>query len=204
MKHLIVILSILINGYTHVLADEVSFTASAPEVVVKGEQFSLSYTVDAKDVKEFQLASSIQEFDVLYGPARFERNSVQVINGKTTSSYSVTFTYTLMAKSEGEYTIPGATIIADGNKLISNSVKIKVLPPDQAESNSSSCLDNICFFFSNISFISLTYLLSSAFSLKNARILSSSAYVISGVIKDVAVSNLADKFSTSLNFLIPS
>ena len=36
-----------------------------------------------------------------------------------------------MATAEGEYSIPGATITADGNQMVSNSVKIKVLPPDK-------------------------------------------------------------------------
>lgn len=37
-----------------------------------------------------------------------------------------------MADKEGTYTIPGATIVADGQNKTSNSVQIKVLPPDQA------------------------------------------------------------------------
>lgn len=36
-----------------------------------------------------------------------------------------------MADKEGTYTIPGATIVADGQNKTSNSVQIKVLPPDQ-------------------------------------------------------------------------
>jgi len=36
----------------------------------------------------------------------------------------------LMAGKEGTYKIPGATIVADGNNYTSNSVEIKVLPPD--------------------------------------------------------------------------
>ena len=40
-----------------------------------------------------------------------------------------------MANAEGEYTIPGASITADGNQMISNSVNIKVLPRDNAASS---------------------------------------------------------------------
>ena len=66
------------------------------------------------------------------GPSRSTQSSVQIINGKTTSTQSITFTYILMAKTEGEYTIPGATVTADGNQMVSNSVKIKVLPADKS------------------------------------------------------------------------
>ena len=43
-----------------------------------------------------------------------------------------------MANNAGEYTIPGASIVADGDQMVSNSVRIKVLPQDQGDSNSSS------------------------------------------------------------------
>ena len=43
-----------------------------------------------------------------------------------------------MANNAGEYTLPGASIVADGDQMVSNSVRIKVLPQDQGDSNSSS------------------------------------------------------------------
>ena len=71
-------------------------------------------------------------FDVLMGPSRSQQSSVQMINGQTTSTSSITFTYILMATAEGDFTIPGATITADGNQMVSNSVQVRVLPADQA------------------------------------------------------------------------
>ena len=65
------------------------------------------------------------------GPSRSQQSSTQIINGNVTSTSSITFTYILMADKEGTYTIPGATIVADGQNKTSNSVQIKVLPPDQ-------------------------------------------------------------------------
>ena len=131
MKKLIVILMALIAYSTQALADKVSFTASAPDVVVVGDQFRLSYTVTTQKVKDFQ-APSIKGFDVLMGPSRSQQSSTQIMNGNVTSTSSITFTYILMANTAGEYTIPGASIVADGNQMVSNSVKVKVLPQDQA------------------------------------------------------------------------
>ena len=62
---------------------------------------------------------------------------MQIVNGVSTSTSSITFTYILMATAEGSFTIPGATITADGNQMVSNSVQIKVLPADQAGAASS-------------------------------------------------------------------
>lgn len=115
----------LIAYSTQALADKVSFTASAPDVVVVGDQFRLSYTVTTQKVKDFQ-APSIKGFDVLMGPSRSQQSSTQIMNGNVTSTSSITFTYILMANTAGEYTIPGASIVADGNQMVSNSVKVKV------------------------------------------------------------------------------
>lgn len=121
----------------HAFADsKVSFAASAPDAVAVGEQFRLSYTVTTQKVRDFKVPS-IKGFDVLMGPSRSQQSSVQIINGQTTSTSSITFTYILMATTEGSFTIPGATITADGNQMVSNSVYVKVLPADQDAGASS-------------------------------------------------------------------
>lgn len=131
MRKLIFLLIALVTVSTHVFADgKVSFTASAPDVVVVGDQFRLSYTVTTQKVRDFR-APSIKGFDVLMGPTRSAFSNTQIINGAMSSESGITFTYILMATTEGDYTISGATITADGDQMVSNSVKIKVLPPDQ-------------------------------------------------------------------------
>ena len=141
MRKLIIILMALIAYSTQALADKVSFTASAPDAVVVGDQFRLSYTVTTQKVKDFQLPS-IKGFDVLMGPSRSQQSSTQIINGSVTSTSSITFTYILMANTAGEYTIGGASIVADGNQMVSNSVKIKVLPQDQSSNSGQNSNNN--------------------------------------------------------------
>ncbi|SHE84911.1 Oxygen tolerance [Bacteroides faecichinchillae] len=138
MRKLIVILIALMAYGSQALADKVTFTASAPDVVVVGEQFKLSFTVTTQNVKEFQIPAIKEGFDVLMGPSSSKQSSTQIINGNVTSSSIVVFTYILMATNVGEYTIPGASIVAEGNQMVSNSVKIKVLPQDQAGSSSQN------------------------------------------------------------------
>lgn len=138
MRKIIFLWMALILTNLHTFADgKVSFTATAPDAVAIGDQFRLSYTVTTQKVRDFR-APSIKGFDVLMGPSRSEQRSVQIINGQTTSTSSITFTYILMANTEGNFTIPGATITADGNQTVSNSVHIKVLPADKANGASSS------------------------------------------------------------------
>lgn len=129
-KIILVFIGILVVLHTWA-EGTVTFVASAPDVVVSGDQFRLTFTVNTLKVRDFR-APNIQGFDVLMGPSRSQQSSTQIINGKVTSTSSITFTYILMADKEGTYTIPGATIVADGQNKTSNSVQIKVLPPDQA------------------------------------------------------------------------
>lgn len=138
MKRFVFLWAILLMACLSVWADdEVSFTASAPDAVAVGDQFRLSYTITTQKVRDFR-APSIKGFDVLMGPSRSEQTSMQMINGKTTTTQSITFTYILMANKEGTYTLPGATVSADGNQMVSNSVTIKVLPADQSSGKGGS------------------------------------------------------------------
>ncbi|MBQ9883092.1 MAG: BatD family protein, partial [Bacteroidaceae bacterium] len=143
MKKILLILCLILHACIIRInaQDKVTFKASAPDAVAVGDQFRLSFVVSSTDIKDFR-APTIKGFDVLMGPSRSQQSSVQIINGNTTSTRSVTFTYILLATSEGTYTIPGATITADGDEMISNSVQVKVLPADQANGISSGGVDN--------------------------------------------------------------
>ena len=134
----VILFFILISTVIGAWADEkITFTANAPEVVVSGDQFRLSFTVNTQKVRDFR-APNIKDFDVLMGPSRSVQSSTHIDNGKVTSVNSITFTYILMAGKEGTYKIPGATIVADGGNYASNSVEIKVLPPDQSSGSSNN------------------------------------------------------------------
>lgn len=137
MRKLIFLLIALVVVSTKALADgKVTFTASGPDAVALGDQFRLTYSVTTQKVRDFR-APSIKGFDVLMGPSRSQQSSTQIVNGNVTSTSSITFTYILMATAEGDFTIPGATITADGDQMISNSVKVKVVPADTNAGSSS-------------------------------------------------------------------
>lgn len=127
---------LLLAGLQSMAGNEVNFVAAAPDVVVSGDQFRLTFTVNTQKVKDFR-APSIKGFEVLMGPSRSSQNSTQIINGKVSSSSSITYTYILMAGKEGTYNIPAASIVADGETKISNSLQIKVLPADDASASSA-------------------------------------------------------------------
>ena len=121
-------------------ADEVVFKASAPSQVIVGKPFQLTYTVNqrSKDLR----APEFTDFDVLAGPYSSTSSSVSFVNGRRTSSYEQTFTYTMMAQRAGTFTIGPATVKVDGNQVQSNGVRIQVLPEDQTPQNTQSTQNN--------------------------------------------------------------
>lgn len=118
-----------------VRAEEVTFTADAPNAVVMGETFRLSYTVNTHSVKNFRVGN-IVDFDVLMGPNQSSSSSTSIVNGVRTSSKTITYTCILRPKQEGTFTIPAATITAEGKQMTSKELVVKVLPPDQRGSSS--------------------------------------------------------------------
>ena len=126
------ILITLLAGSVTSLNAQVSFKASAPATVVEGEQFRLSYVLN-EEGRDLRLPD-ITGFDILFGPSTSTSFSQRTVNGKTSSERSVTYTYIMMPKKTGTYTIPPASITVNGSNYQSNSIQIEVLPPDQSSS----------------------------------------------------------------------
>lgn len=132
----ILLLLFLLQG-NFLFAQEVIFKASAPKGVVKNEQFRLTYSLNKKG-KDIRLPSDMDGFDILYGPSVSSSYSTQIINGKSTSQSSFTYTYILTAPQEGSFTIAPASITANGSNYKSNSLQINVLPPDNEAEKSQT------------------------------------------------------------------
>ena len=115
-------------------ADEVVFKAQAPKQVVVGRPFQISFTVNHRS-RDLQ-APEFTDFDVLSGPYSSTSSSTSFTNGHMSSSYEQTYTYMLMARKAGTFTIGPATIKVSGDRIQSNGVRIEVLPEDQPSSNS--------------------------------------------------------------------
>jgi len=120
-----------------VLAQKVEFTAKAPNAVISGQPFQLQYIINSDDVKNLQIPK-IDDFQIVAGPSSFTSSQHQFINGKASSSVTTTYTYMLLSQKEGTFTIPSATISVDGAQHKSNSLTIKVLPPDAKPQNNQN------------------------------------------------------------------
>jgi len=136
MKRYLVLLLLCLT-FTGVYPN-VTVTAQAPEVVAQDEQFRLQYTVNSQSVTDISKLPDIPGFEVLYGPSRSTSFSMQVINGKQTQNSSTTYSYVLMAKKKGTFTMPQLTVTVNGHNYTSNTVHVKVMANSNASGSSSS------------------------------------------------------------------
>ena len=114
-----------------------TLTGSAPSHVAVGEQFRLTYTVNTQNASDFRAGNIPDELEVLIGPNRSMQSSYQMINGHTSSSSSITYTYIVCATKNGSFTIPPAHIVVGGKSIASNTLNIKVSGSPQASAGGS-------------------------------------------------------------------
>lgn len=111
-----------------------SFTVEVPKVVSSGETFRLVYTSDG-EVKEFT-PPDLSSFEVLAGPTSSTMNSTQIINGKRTQSFQMSYTYILQSKTVGKYSIGKASATIDGKRYDAPGVTIEVVKGEEGKSSS--------------------------------------------------------------------
>ncbi len=110
-----------------ILVAQVKLSIQAPSQTEVGERIRVSYVANTKDIEDIQVGD-FPGFKVLYGPSTSSSSSFSIVNGKTTQSSSLTFTYTLIATDEGTHKLPSATVKVDGKSYKSGEASIEVLP----------------------------------------------------------------------------
>ena len=124
MKKIYLLLALLMLCVLSVGAQGIQ--VSAPSQVAVGENFRLSYTVNTQNVDDFRAGNIPAGLEVIAGPYTSQQSSYQFINGHTSSSSMITYTYTLYADKAGSYTIPAAHAKVGGKSISSHPVRITV------------------------------------------------------------------------------
>lgn len=125
MKLVQTIFILLIISCFNAEAQDVQFTADAPRVVEIGEQLRLTFTLNARP-SSFS-PPDIVNFYVLSGPNQSTSTSFQIINGKSSQSITITYTYYLQSTTQGTFTIGPATAIVDRKEYVSNPITVEVV-----------------------------------------------------------------------------
>lgn len=118
------------------LSAQASFTVDVPRVVGSDENFRLVFIAEGEP-SSFN-PPQLKDFDVLAGPSTSTMTSTQIINGKRTDSYQVSYTYILQARSVGTFSIPSASAVIGGKTYHTNPVSVEVVKGDANNSGNSS------------------------------------------------------------------
>ena len=111
---------------------------STPSRVEAGENFRVSFKVTTQDVDDFRSGlHSTDVVEVIAGPYTSSESSFQMVNGHTSSSSSITYTYTLYAAKSGVYNIPAAHARVGGKQISSRPAKVTVVSSAQGRGNNS-------------------------------------------------------------------
>ena len=137
MKRILYIFILMLFSI-NVLADgNITFEASAPSTVESGGKFRVQFKVNTHDARNFS-SPKFEGFDVIYGPSTASQSSFQMINGRSSQSSSLVYTFVLLATEPGTYTIGSASVQVDGETVKSKPVQVKVLPSSGGNASAGS------------------------------------------------------------------
>lgn len=123
LLYISLILGFLIEGAE---PSDAQITVSAPSRVSAGENFRIAYTINTQDVEDFKAGNIPSGLELIAGPYTSQQSSYQMINGHTTSSSSITFTFTLFAGKDGSFVVSPAHARVRGKWIASRPIRITV------------------------------------------------------------------------------
>ncbi len=109
----------------------------APDVVAVNEQFNVTFIIEGEKTPSDFKWSEGDDFQLVWGPQKGSSSSIQIINGKRSSSHQTTFTYILIPKSTGTFQLPAATAMLSGDRISSTQATIQVVSDGASSSRSS-------------------------------------------------------------------
>ena len=104
-----------------------SIKVNVQNLVALDEQFNISFIIEGEGkVSSFEWSPG-EDFQLVWGPQKGTSSSISIINGKKTQSSQTTYTYVLMPRKTGTFTLPEATATIKGETINSKRVSIQVV-----------------------------------------------------------------------------
>ena len=131
----IVTLLLLVTFQSHA---QNAIRVEAPNVVGVNEQFNVTFIIEGENSPSDFSWSQGEDFQLVWGPQKGTSSSVQIVNGKRSSSHQTTYTYILMPKITGTFHIPAASATLAGERISSSSTSIQVVTDASSSQSQSS------------------------------------------------------------------
>ena len=126
------LLSFLVLGFTSFAQNAFLSATASKSTVGVGEQFQVTFTLNC-DGQNFR-SPDLSSFNVLSGPNK--SSSISIVNNSYTQSIS--FTFFLQPKAEGNFKIGPASIEVQGKRINSNIINLTVVKGSPQQGNNQN------------------------------------------------------------------
>ena len=113
--------------YTLSAFAQTSIKVQAPNLVGLNEQFNVTFIISGEHAPSDFKWDPGSDFQLVWGPQKGTSTSVNIINGKTTRTSQVTYTYVLLPKNTGRFQLAAAEATVRGDRLTSSRPTVEVV-----------------------------------------------------------------------------
>ena len=117
---------------------QTSIKVQAPNVVAADEQFNITFIIEGENSPSDFSWSEGENFQLVWGPQKGTSTSISIVNGKRTKSSQFTYTYVLLPRKSGNFSIPEATATIKGETITSQHKNIEVVSGGSSSHGSQS------------------------------------------------------------------
>lgn len=114
---------------------QTAIRTEAPDVVAADEQFSVTFVIEGSDRPSDFSWTPGDDFQLVWGPQQGSSTSMNIENGKRTVSSRFTYTYILLPKKTGSFSIPEARAKVKGKDIASGTASIEVVGSQEKPSS---------------------------------------------------------------------
>lgn len=136
MKRLLLIILTLSLALSSALGQN-PIKVKAPNLVDLNEQFNITFEIQGEGKIDSFKWEPGDDFQLVWGPQEGSSSSTSIINGKVSRSVTKSYTYVLIPKKIGHFTLSPATVKIDGKNVNSDEPAIEVVAEQNSQRNSS-------------------------------------------------------------------
>ena len=133
-----IITALIVALYATAAFAQTSISVDAHKVVGVDERFNVVFEVEGENSPSNFTWSPGDDFQLVWGPQKGTSSSVSIVNDKVSKSSKSSFTYILLPKKTGTFTLPAATATVKGETISSKSITIQVVQNGAGQSSGSS------------------------------------------------------------------
>lgn len=121
-----------------VVAAQDNIRVQVPNMVAVDEQFNITFIIEGEESPSSFSWEPGSDFKLVWGPQKGSSTSISIINGKKTRSAQSTYTYILMPKAKGTFTIAAASAQVKNKTIHSSASTIEVVSNGAAASSGAA------------------------------------------------------------------